>query len=113
MGLFTRVEGIAAPEAADRLTRREAVVLDVRQELEWRAGHIRGALHIPLAHVGGQEGRLSRETTIVTVCRSGHRSAMAARKLRRAGYEVLNLEGGMQSWARHGLPLDPPGGRVV
>jgi len=51
--------------------------------------------------------------TIVTVCRSGHRSGLAARGLRHAGYRVENLDGGMKAWAHAGLPLDPPDGRVL
>ena len=113
MKLFSRVDTIAAPEAAERVARGEILAVDVRQDVEWKAGHIRGAVHIPLARVSSNAPGLSRAKPIVTVCRSGHRSAAAARALRRAGYEVLNLDGGMKSWARNGLPLDPPGGRVV
>ena len=78
-------------------------MLDVRGQLEWRAGRIAGALQIPLP----------RGTTILAVCRGGHRSGLAARRLRRAGYQVQNLDGGMKAWVRAGLPLDPPGGRVL
>ncbi len=44
---------------------------------------------------------------IVTACRSGHRRALAARTLTRAGHDVLNLHGGMNAWARAGPPLSP------
>jgi rhodanese-related sulfurtransferase len=52
---------------------------------------------------------LPHDTTIVIVCRSG----IAARGLRHRGYRVENLAGGMNAWARAGLPLDPPDGRVL
>jgi rhodanese-related sulfurtransferase len=113
MRLFTRPNRVDARRAAQLLEGGEAVVLDVRENVEWKAGRIPGALHIPLAHVPARRHQLPRETTIVTVCRSGHRSGLVARGLRHAGYRVENLDGGMKAWARVGLPLDPPGGRVL
>jgi rhodanese-related sulfurtransferase len=110
-----RLPRITAPRRApERLPQPgEATPLDVRQEIEWKHGHIRSALHIPLAHVSHRAHELPSDTTIVTVCRSGHRSALAARTLRRAGYQVANLRGGMRAWAQAGRPLDPPSGKVL
>jgi rhodanese-related sulfurtransferase len=48
--------------------------------------------------------------TVITVCRSGHRSARAAALLAREGHEVVNLSGGMNAWARAGLPVAAGGG---
>lgn len=106
--VFKRADGIDARRAAQLLERGEAVALDVHENLEWKAGRIAGALHIPLVHLATRKHELSRGTTIVTVCRSG----LAARALRHAGFQVQNLDGGMKAWARADLPLDPPGGRV-
>jgi rhodanese-related sulfurtransferase len=105
MGLFTRTRPIDAGSAADLLAARSVVVLDVREPAEWKTGHIQGALHIPLAQLANRLPQLPSGKTIVTVCRSGHRSAVAARTLTRAGHDVLNLRGGMNAWARAGLPL--------
>jgi rhodanese-related sulfurtransferase len=105
MGLFTRMRPVDAAGAADLLAARSAVVVDVREHAEWKTGHIQGAIHIPLAHLSGRLAQLPSGKTIVTVCRSGHRSAAAARTLTRAGHDVLNLRGGMNAWARAGLPL--------
>jgi rhodanese-related sulfurtransferase len=110
--LFNRPHRVDAPRAAELLERGEAVVLDVRENVEWKAGRIPGALHA-LARVPSRTHELPRDTTILTVCRSGHRSGLAARGLRHAGYRVENLAGGMKAWARAGLPLDPPDGRVL
>ena len=49
--------------------------------------------------------------TVITVCRSGHRSARAAALLARDGHDVVNLAGGMHAWARAGLPVVASGGR--
>jgi rhodanese-related sulfurtransferase len=103
--LFTRTPSIDAAGAAELLAARTAVVVDVRQPAEWRAGHINGALHIPLSQLSRRLAELPRDKTIVTVCRSGHRSGIAARTLTRADHEVLNLKGGINAWARAGLPL--------
>jgi rhodanese-related sulfurtransferase len=113
MRLFNRPNQVDATRAAELLERGEVVVLDVRENVEWNAGRIPGALHIPLAHVPARRHELPRDTTIVTVCRSGHRSGLVARGLRYAGHQVENLGGGMKAWTRARLPFDPPGGRVL
>ena len=105
VGLFSSGDNIDARRAAELLASGEAIPLDVRQGIEWKRGHIQGASHIPLAHVSRRADELPRDKTIITVCQSGHRSALAARKLRRAGYRVENLRGGMRSWNKAGLPL--------
>src|SRR6266542_3973423 len=78
MRLFNRPNRVDASRAAELLERREVVVLDVRENVEWKAGRIPGALHVPLAQVPFRGRELPRNTTIVTVCRSGHRSGLAA-----------------------------------
>ena len=113
MRLFNRPNRVDASRAAELLERGQAVVLDVRENIEWKTGRIPGALHVPLARVLARRYELPRDMTILTVCRSGHRSGLAARGVRHAGYRVENLAGGMKAWARAGLPLDPPGGRVL
>jgi rhodanese-related sulfurtransferase len=63
-------------------------VVDVRQRAEWKTGHIQDAIHIPLSQLSNRQHQLPTGKTIVTVCRSGHRSALAARTLTRAGHAV-------------------------
>jgi rhodanese-related sulfurtransferase len=86
--------------------------LDVREPYEWEAGHIEGAVHVPLADVmsGREEGRLDQSRPVVAVCRSGNRSELAALMLQARGYEAHNLEGGMQAWATAGLPFEATDG---
>ena len=77
-GLFRRQPGASA-EQASQLVRQGAILLDVREGPEWRAGHAPGARHIPLSHLPARMKDLPPQRTVVTVCRSGHRSALAAR----------------------------------
>lgn len=104
---------ISPAEAAEALRRREAVALDVREPHEWRAGRIAGSLHVPLGALAARVDRLDRDTRVITVCRTGSRSGRAAAALRRAGFQVENLSGGLHAWERAGLPLEPRGGRVL
>lgn len=105
MGLFSRTPRTDPVGLSERLGTRSVLVLDVRSAAEWRHGHIRGSENVPLGSVKRRLAEFPRDRTIVTVCASGHRSAAAARALRRAGFEVENLHGGMHAWGRHGLPV--------
>ena len=89
--------------------RREVQVVDVRAADEFTGplGHIRGARSIPLELIGERAGELSREVPIVTVCRSGARSAQAVVLLQKAGVrEVANLAGGMLRWVAEHHPVE-------
>ena len=80
-------------------------LLDVREPAEWVAGHIDGALHVPMHQLNEHQDELATDRTIVCVCRSGNRSGAVAEALRRAGYDAVNMLGGMQGWAADGLPF--------
>jgi rhodanese-related sulfurtransferase len=101
-------------DLAERLT--SVQVVDVRWPNEWAAGHIDGARHIPQDQLDDRQGELDRERPVVTVCRTGNRSAVAASWLRDDGFQAENLDGGLDEWAAAGLPLVAPDGtpgRVV
>ncbi|MGE5135092.1 MAG: rhodanese-like domain-containing protein [Gemmatimonadota bacterium] len=99
------------PVQAQELMSQGAILLDVRENAEWQAGHAPRARHIPLSRLPGRLRDLPPQRTVVTVCRSGARSARAAALLAREGREVVNLTGGMHAWARAGLPVVASGGR--
>lgn len=80
-------------------------VVDVRGESEWRAGHLPGALHVPLGVIAERAASLPA-TPLVLQCQSGSRSAIAASLLQRLGRnDVLNLSGGYAAWERSARPL--------
>jgi len=86
-----------------------AVLLDCREDGEWAAGHIDGAVHIPMneipARLSAGSNELRPERQIVVVCKVGGRSAHVAGWLNRNGYDALNLDGGMLAWATSGRPM--------
>lgn len=92
-------------------------VVDVREPNEWTAGHIDGALHVPLnGLLAGGSAALDASRPTVVVCRSGARSELATLMLVSRGFDAANLVGGLEAWARAGLPLTTDAGtpgRVV
>jgi len=92
---------------ADLQSRRNQVqVVDVRWQNEWDAGHLEGAMHIPIDELDDRLDELDRTQPVVTVCRSGSRSASAAEQLRAEGFEADNLDGGLLGWVNERLPFD-------
>ena len=89
----------------------EVTVVDVREDEEWTAGHIAGAVHVPLGQLEARLGELDPAQHLVTTCRSGKRSAEAHALLTAAGRRVDDLEGGVQAWQSAGLPLTTDDGR--
>jgi sulfur dioxygenase len=101
---FWEIEPNALEECAPRLQ-----VIDVRDpdEFDGPLGHIRGARPIPLSELPKRRDELSRDHPIVTVCRSGARSAQAVVLLQKAGFvDVANLAGGMIRWRAEGHPVE-------
>jgi rhodanese-related sulfurtransferase len=82
-----------------------ALLLDVREPDEFAAGHAPDAKCVPLGELGARLDELTGTATVVCVCRSGARSAAAAEALTAAGYDAINLVGGMIAWAQEGLPI--------
>jgi len=93
---------------ATRLINDDALVLDVREDKEWAAGHIPNAKHIPLGELSKRISELEKYKgkPIVVSCRSGHRSASACRTLKKNGFaQAHNLTGGIIAWEQANLPV--------
>jgi rhodanese-related sulfurtransferase len=91
-----------------------AVLLDVREPDEWVAGHIAGAVHVPMNTVPSRLAHapdsLPADAPIVVICRVGARSAQVTAWLRSRGYDAVNLDGGMLAWTRAGRPIEADDG---
>jgi rhodanese-related sulfurtransferase len=88
------------------LLREGASLIDVREPVEYRSGHIAGARNVPLSRLAGGAQDLPKDARIVVGCLSGHRSSVAIGHLRRLGFSnLVNLDGGFQAWKAAGLPV--------
>lgn len=103
------VREVSANEAADLLD-GEAIMVDVRQESEWDAGHAPMASLIPLAELPDHLDELPRDRLIICACRSGGRSLRAATFLQQEGFDAVNLSGGMIAWYAEDLPFESDSG---
>jgi rhodanese-related sulfurtransferase len=98
------VPEIDAEEARNRVG-GGAVMLDVREPEEWYAGRVDGSLWIPMGDVGARQSDLPGDTPLVVICRSGARSGKVVAALVQAGYDAVNLGGGIKAWVALGLPI--------
>ena len=89
----------------------DAVILDVREDDEWQAGHAEGATHIPLGDLAQRLADVPEGSPVYVVCRSGGRSARATQWLNQNGFEAVNVDGGMKSWESSGRPLTAASGQ--
>ena len=109
--LSRRLSGMKSigPMAATQLNNREnALFLDIREDGEYKAGHIPDALHIPLRQLPEHASELGKHKSrpVIAYCRSGNRSTAAGSTLKKQGFEnVYNLAGGITAWEKANLPL--------
>lgn len=110
MGDSDGVEELTADELAKRIERGRVVVLDVRPEAEYLAGHIEGSRSIPYDRLPERAAELPKSREIVAYCRGPYcvYATEAARLLEAKGYKVRRLHDGYPEWARAGLPVERP-----
>ena len=82
-----------------------AVILDVREDYEWEAGHVDGALHIPLEQLPARLEELDPDVDLNVICRTGGRSFRATTWLVQNGYSAFNVVGGMGAWFEADKPM--------
>jgi rhodanese-related sulfurtransferase len=85
------------------------LILDVREDEEWDAGHIDGAVHVPLDRLASrmlyEPGELLSDQPLVVTCKGGGRARRAATWLNRNGFDAVLLAGGMRGWDANGRPM--------
>ena len=98
------------PVNAQKWIDEGALIIDVREPIEWIAGHAPDVTHIPLGFVEQNLANLPRDQKVIVICRSGKRSLQATLAMREVGVNAYNLAGGMQAWQSAGLPVIAQGG---
>jgi rhodanese-related sulfurtransferase len=108
LGERDKVEQLSAEELEQRLARDQVVLLDVRPEPEYRAGHIAGARSTPLGELPSLLAKLPRRREIVAYCRGPYcvYADDAVRLLRERGLKARRLDVGFPEWQRAGRPVD-------
>jgi rhodanese-related sulfurtransferase len=108
-----RVRETTIPELKRRLDAMEAFhLVDVREDHEWAAGHIPGAMHLSRGIIERdiEEKLPNREAEILLYCGGGYRSALVADNLQKMGYKhVVSVDGGWRGWTGAGFPVEKEG----
>src|ERR1044072_7233193 len=99
-----QVPTVTVPDVPAELP-QNTVLLDVREQDEWDAGHAPNALHIPMSELAGRLAELPAEQEVLVICRSGGRSARVTAYLNANGWEARNVDRGRQRWAATGRDL--------
>jgi rhodanese-related sulfurtransferase len=103
------LEPIAPEELRRRLNAGDVTLIDVRPADEFAAGHIRGALSVPVAELADRLRELPKRREIVAYCRGQYCvfAVTAVELLRRRGYRARRLNEGIPAWRARGFPVDP------
>lgn len=109
--MFSFLKRLGGPQVdvaeLDALLAQGAVrVLDVREDSEFRSGHLPGAAHVPAKRLPDRVGKLKRDKPYAVICASGSRSRGATNYLLDQGFEgTVSVRGGTEAWARSGRPI--------
>jgi rhodanese-related sulfurtransferase len=99
------IEQISTDQLQARMAAQDLTLVDVREVSEYAAGHVPGAVNIPLGLVPVRLHELPADTELTIICQSGSRSLQACLWLAKQGRASVNVVGGTGSWARAGKPL--------
>lgn len=94
-GLFNRIPSITTNQLENELNTKPKII-DVRTPGEYRLGHVPGAKNFPLDKIGQYKGKTDEK--LYVICQSGMRSKRASSALKKKGYDVVNVRGGMSQW---------------
>jgi rhodanese-related sulfurtransferase len=100
---------IGTLEATRLMNQGPSLVLDVREDKEFAAGHLPRARHIPLKDLPGRLDEIGKfkDKPVIVTCRSGPRAGAACRLLRKSGFtNVFQLKGGLAAWEQASLPVE-------
>lgn len=103
-----KLEPVSALEVLKRARAGLVTVLDVRPEDEYAAGHVPGAINVPIEKLEGYLSKLPKRKEVIAYCRGPYclMSFEAVEKLRRRGFKAMRLEDGFPEWRAAGLPVE-------
>jgi rhodanese-related sulfurtransferase len=81
-------------------------VVDVREAHEYAAGHVPGAVLVPMSVLPVRVDEIPRDRTVYVVCAVGGRSGQVVAWLAQQGYDAVNVAGGTQAWQLSGYPVE-------
>ena len=99
------IEHATVADLKESLDGDRAVVIDVREFHEYQAGHVPGAIHIPMHTIPVRTSEIPRTGEVYVICESGARSWQVAAFLHQQGIAVVNVQGGTGTWRMAGFPL--------
>ena len=100
IALLKKILGFGAATNYEELMQQSAVIIDVRSPAEFKQGHIKGAVNMPLNEIVNQVSKIKKDRIIITCCASGMRSASAKNLLKNSGYEKVYNGGNWSSLER-------------
>lgn len=103
------IKDVDCTAALQLINHKNALVLDVREDGEYKLGHILNSMHIPLGKLNERSDELEKfkDQPIVVVCRTSNRSGMACATLAKRGFtQAYVLAGGVTAWQKANLPLE-------
>jgi rhodanese-related sulfurtransferase len=103
------IREISPSEARAESERGDAILIDVREESDWKEGHAKGARHLTRGEVELEieDAVPNLNQPIICYCGGGSRSALVAESLQRMGYKnVRSIRGGFRQWKGTGLPTE-------
>ena len=103
------VKSVSPIEVTSLLNHENAIIIDVREQIEFDKGHILNSKHIPIKNITDQIDKLKKkyvEKPVIVGCQSGYRSVSICKQLVKAGFErVYNLDGGIAAWQSASMPM--------
>lgn len=97
IAFLKKIFGIGPAVNFSELVKQGAVIVDVRSPAEYKQGHVKGAINLPLNELNKHLSKLKKDATIITCCASGMRSASAKSILKTNGYTIVYNGGGWSS----------------
>lgn len=100
------IEQITIDQLQERMATSDVTLVDVREAYEFRAGHVPGAINIPLSLIPVRVHELPSSAELTIICQSGNRSMQACMWLANQGRASINVQGGTGTWAMSGKPVE-------